>query len=451
MARIEHGRTAITQTLIQDVLAYVQDHSHRETALHFGIATGTISNIVHGLVVPVEEALSEEEQPPKPRIESDYRADHGSVTVRSLDVKTLADALRVAQVDKTIWEVERHIINSWEVTTKLKVYAKGKRSSDSPQTYTNWQVKVWLRRKQPEVRSLEVLLEKIARHGPIVAPKAKRPAKGKPRRELEISLVDPHFGMHCFKPGADHDWGMDTCERMVLEMTRGLLEAAEVYGPFERIFMPIGNDLMHADNVFHTTTQGTPQPEMEAWQHTYVRAEELLIRQIETIKAVAPVEILTVMGNHDRQSAFTLGRLLRAYYRHDNSVLVNASVDPYKFHHYGVNLIGFEHGHSIHQTVRLAALMANECRDVWGQTVYREWHLGDQHRKGSSKPSVMEEQGVSVEFLPGLTPPNEWHRLKSFNWQKRAGMAFVWDRSAGPIARLQVNVNSYTGKIMGRN
>jgi hypothetical protein len=63
---------------------------------------------------------------------------------------------------------------------------------------------------------------------------------------------------------------------------------------------------------------------------------------------------------------------------------------------------------------------------------------------------MMEEQGVSVEFLPGLTPPNEWHRLKSFNWQKRAGMAFVWDAKAGCILRAQANIDSYTGRMMGR-
>ena len=92
--------------------------------------------------------------------------------------------------------------------------------------------------------------------------------------------------------------------------------------------------------------------------------------------------------------------------------------------------------------------MANECRDAWSKTVYREWHLGDQHRKGSMKPSMHEEQGVSIEYLPGLTAPNEWHRLKSFNWQKRSSLAFVWGYTSGPIARLQSNVNTYTGKIM---
>ena len=106
-------------------------------------------------------------------------------------------------------------------------------------------------------------------------------------------------------------------------------------------------------------------------------------------------------------------------------------------------------GHSI-KPIRLAALMANETRlDGWAEARYCEWHCGDQHRKGTMKPNVFEEQGVSVEFLPGLTPPNEWHRIKSFNWQKRGAMAFVYDHDEGPIARLQVNIDNYTGYFMG--
>ena len=93
--------------------------------------------------------------------------------------------------------------------------------------------------------------------------------------------------------------------------------------------------------------------------------------------------------------------------------------------------------------------MAHECREHWADTSFREWHLGDQHRKGTGSPVVMEEQGVGVEYLPALTPPNAWHRLKGFNWQQRGAMAFVWDHDTGPVARLQVNLNSYTGKPTG--
>ena len=119
-----------------------------------------------------------------------------------------------------------------------------------------------------------------------------------------------------------------------------------------------------------------------------------------------------------------------------------------------VGAVGFCFGGGMVNTlaVRLPGLMANECPEDWAETKhgYREWHLGDQHRKGTGKPSFMEEQGVSVEYLPGLVAPNEWHKLKAFNWQKRAGTAFVWDYSAGPIARNQVNIDRYLNKLMGR-
>ena len=113
-----------------------------------------------------------------------------------------------------------------------------------------------------------------------------------------------------------------------------------------------------------------------------------------------------------------------------------------------MNLIGFEHGHSV-KPIRLAALMANERPDDWAETLYREWHLADQHRKGSSKPAMLEEQGVAIEYLPGLPPANEWHRLKAFNRQQRAGVAFVWDHEEGPIHRAQVNISRITGERMG--
>jgi len=435
-------RTIITQKLINDVMEYRKDHSQMVTADYFGIATGTVTKISQGKARPIEDAIPKEKVHKTPEIESEFKQDSASVTVRSLDVKTLEKALEIGQVDTSIWEVDHYMINSWEVT--------GKDSTNQFQTYTNWQVKVWLKRKSIEIKSLEILLEDIKKYGPIVKAKPITIKKKAPERELEISILDPHLGMHCFLPAADKHWDIDTCVTMVMDILHDLLKASEMYGPFSRIILPIGNDLIHADNVFHTTTQGTLQPEMDSWCHVYVEAEKLSIAEVSVCSEVAPVKVISVMGNHDRQSAFTLGRLLQAYYHNDNRIEVDASARPYKFHHFGVNLIGFEHGHSIHQTVRLAALMANECRDIWGETTYREWHLGDQHRKGSSKPSMMEEQGVSIEFLPGLTPPNEWHALKGLNYQKRAGMAFVWDKKNGPVARFQVNINTYTGKIMGK-
>lgn len=261
--------------------------------------------------------------------------------------------------------------------------------------------------------------------------------------------MDPHIGLRTFYPEGDGPQDLESAAQFIMTAMDDLIEKARPFGPFEEVFMPFGNDFVHADGVFHTTTAGTPQPEMEAYHKTFVFAKMVAIEMVNRLRKVAPVRIYEVPGNHSRVTDFTLAQILEAYFHNCKDVKVDASSSPYKFHRFGKTLIGFEHGHSV-SPIRLAALMANECKEVWRDTEYREFHLGDQHRKGSGMPSMLEEQGVSIEYLPGLTAPNEWHRLKAFNHQKRGAMAFVYDFSAGPIARLQHNISQYTHQPMGR-
>ena len=385
-------------------------------------------------------------------VENDKDEDKGTsvITTRSLDVKTIEDALRIAEVDRDVWEVERSKVNSWEVTI-------GKRSTGTgqPETYTNFQVTVWLRRIAGPVLALREILDKIESKSP-VCPKIRYPTESilaskkasGVQRELEISLSDIHLGLRAFAGDSDVDWNIFDAEAMTMEVLEKLLILAEPYGPFERVILPFGNDFLHSDNVYNTTTAGTIQPEADAWKHSLIRGEYLAIAMIDRLLKVAPVKVYSVPGNHAMHTEISMARTLFAWYHNNENVDIDAGFSSFKFHDYGVNLIGFEHGHSIRQTLRLAGLMANSCRLLWEKARYCEWHLGDQHRKGSGRPSTMAEQGVSVEFLPSLVPANSWHKIHAFNYQKRAGMAFVWDKTAGPIARVQANIDSYTSKIM---
>ncbi len=362
-------------------------------------------------------------------------------------IRNVGDAIKKAGVDMAIWEVDRVDVSGYDVTMKLK-----KDGEDKPFRSQNQRIKVVLKRKvsKPIEDAVKGLLLRLEKKSPII-PKIKREKKAKESpKALEICLMDPHYGLRCYKPGSDVDWSPDLCANMVLDTLDKIIELSKPYQPFEEIFMPLGNDFFHTDNVWNTTTAGTGQPEAESYLHSFIGGESLAIEIVERVKKLANVIIYAIPGNHDRTSSFMLGRIIKAYFINDKNVTVHADTCPFKFHRYGVNLIGYEHGHSI-KPIRLAALMANECPEHWLATKhgYREWHLGDQHRKGVMNPINFEEQGVSVEFLPGLTAPNEWHRLKSFNWQKRGSMAFVWDKTAGPISRLQVNVDRYLNCLMG--
>lgn len=300
---------------------------------------------------------------------------------------------------------------------------------------------------------IDNLLEELKSLSPMV-PRIHKPRQQKDqRRMLEISIMDPHVGLQCFKPEANADYNLDMARNLYLWAVNELAALGQGYGAVDEILFPIGNDFLHAEltvmnkGTGHATTGGTAQPEMTSWHHVYMAGEAMLRDAITYLSKIAPVHVIQIPGNHDKISSFTLGRVMNAFFWNDDNVIVDCSPAPYKFKEYGCNLIGFEHGHNVAQ-IRLAAVMANEMPEAWARTAggYREWHLGDQHRKGSAKPSMLEEQGVSIEYLPSLTAPNAWHHMKSFNWQKRGAMAWIWDYDLGPIARVQVNLNSYTGK-----
>tara|TARA_R100000008_G_C3586311_1_gene172632 strand:+ start:1314 stop:2615 length:1302 start_codon:yes stop_codon:yes gene_type:complete len=358
-------------------------------------------------------------------------------------IVTIEDLIKDIDIDMNVFEIDRVDSTNWEVGGKLK---------DSLWKMPLRRIRAVFRRKSDERLALENLLELVEENSPVVPRiKYKKPSKKISKRSLEISICDPHLGLNCYPPECQDAYSLDDCEQLFMWAIDNLIDQSSRYENITEIVFPFGNDFLHVDNVAHTTTAGTAQAESLPWHYIYLRGEQLAIAAIERLKQVAPVKILSVPGNHDRQSVYTLARVLNAYYRNDPNVNVDASAKPYKFYRFGCNLIGFEHGHSIN-ALRLASIMANEAPQDWSETAggWREWHLGDQHRKGTGKPAMFEEQGVSVEYLPGLTANNAWHTVKGFTWQKRGAMAFIWDQEQGPIARLQCNLNNYTGGPMGR-
>ena len=381
----------------------------------------------------------------KNKVTVDDRGDFVSVDYLGDEIVTPEELIARAGVDLSIYEIDRVTLNNWETAGKKDsktwqgIYKTGLR-----------QIKIVLRRKRDDQVAVERLLDALGNKSTVrLKVNYPKPVVQKHRRALEVSIMDPHYGMQCYKGESGDFWSLEQCAKLCLWSVDSLLARAKAYGSYDEIVFPFGNDFMHHDNLNHTTTKGTLQPEGLSYLHTSESAIKLAVTMIDRLSSVAPVRVIQVSGNHDQVSSFTIGHVLKAYYRNDQNVTVDVSPAPYKFYRFGTNLIGFDHGHHI-KPIRLASIMAHECREDWARTTFREWHLGDQHRKGSGSPVIMEEQGVGVEYLPALTPPNAWHKLKGFNWQQRGAMAFVWDYNEGPLARLQVNLNSYTGKPTGQ-
>lgn len=468
----ESGTTRTRKTKKID-LRVKHHHTDEEILAALQLAGGVKAHAARTLGLPVQTYKdrlaavdAEAEGAPNPdsirravrRLNVQYGSDTATIDGVSDRIETPEQAMADCGFDPLIWKVVGAEIGYYDQGMKLKTWEvddKGRKRTveEAPHKQQLKRIRVKLQRRITESseQAIERLLQRIEDKSP-KAPLIKLPKRTKVRRAYEICIMDPHYNQIIHEREGDSYQTPDFMGRLIRTVNHELLEIGTATGPYEVIVAPIGNDLFHTDSVFNATTKGTPQPEAEALIPCVESGEEVIIDCIDDMLNYAPrVELFVIPGNHARLVEHLFGRIINAYYHHNPNVIVHADASPYKFWGYGCNLVGWDHGHSP-KAIRLGPLMANEVPELWLASKYgwREWHLGDQHRKGSMSPMAMEEQGVSIEFIPGLTVPNAWHRINSFNWQKRAAQSYVWDYHTGLVHRHQVNVDRYRNILMGK-
>lgn len=363
-------------------------------------------------------------------ITASFGSETGEIVTRSPNIKTLDDALKEAEVDLNVWDIDRHIVNFWTTTIK--------NNEGKPEPATNYQVKVWLKRKIKN--PLEIAFNRITDR------LLQKPhvAKAHPRQEtadphmLEISLFDHHFGKLAWSPETGTDYDVKIAERLYLSAVENLLAKAKGF-EVETILLPFGQDFLHVNDQNNTTANGTAQDVDTRLAKIFELASMAVIQAVEMCSTVAPVEILWVPGNHDRQSSYYLAKYLAAYYRDVSDVTVNVEPTSRKYKHYGINLIGFTHGdEEPHRD--LPNIMSGECRDIWGQVKQCEWHIGHLHKKKEMRTVTGDTFGsVMVRILPSLSGTDAWHYKKGYTQGMRAAEAYLWSKSQGYTGHLSVN------------
>lgn len=375
-------------------------------------------------------AAVEADASPTTSIDVDLGERDGTVTTRSLDIKTLSDLIRAARVDLQVWEVERHVVNSWEVTI-------GRKNNDrvKPATFTNFQVKAWLKRIVPT--RAENNVARMLRQLTIAAkPVAQRACRHRREHLLELSLFDPHFGLL--------SWGKETGEpydcRIALQRyttaAADLLDKLSAYKP-ERILLPVGNDFYHINDPSNTTPKSHNSLDVDSRLPKIFDAGFKAVQQtVDLCRRIAPTELIWVPGNHDPETSFFLCKVLAAWYRDcPGEVQVDAGPSPRKYRHYGCNLIGYTHGNE-EKHDSLPTLMASEMRDVWPKVRCCEWHLGHFHRAKETRYSAGDTYGnVRVRVIPSLCGTDAWHHRKGYVGGNRVAEAYLYDRHSGLVAQ----------------
>lgn len=313
-------------------------------------------------------------------------------------------------VNLDAYQVERLLVNEWG----------GEEKSE--------QIKVWLKPREPDIAPL--LREALER----IPPVHKVEAVDEGSKLALLSIFDLHVGMLAWgkESGEDYDThiALDRLRRaaswLLSQMPRGV----------EQIVIPMGNDILHADNHNGTTAAGTRVDVDSRWQKAFSELVAALVNgPLLWATEAAPVHIVIVQGNHDYQRAFYLGEVLRWYFEGRGlPVTVDNAPRLRKYYLWGDILLGFTHGAWV-KPKDLPLIMATEAAKEWGSATWREWVIGHFHAKRETAYSQLTDGiGVRVRVLPSLASEDAWHYQQGFVGRRPEATLTLYEARRGPVA-----------------
>lgn len=278
----------------------------------------------------------------------------------------------------------------------------------------------------------EDLVSELKKHAPKY-PTLKR-EKVKEACALIIDPADVHINKLALTEETGGEYNVEIAKQRCIDGVAGILEKASGYN-IEKIYFIIGNDVLHTDNPFSTTTAGTRQDTNTMWWKAFLEAKDMYVRIIESLIPTADVEVVFCPSNHDYASGWMLADTLTSWFRNCKHVKFNANIIHRKYVQYGLNMLAFSHGDGAKEG-NVKDLMADESPKMWGETKFRYAYLHHLHHKRKiSYLSGKDFVGVTLEYLRSPSPADPWHNRNGYVSPK-AVEGFIHSKTNGQVARL---------------
>jgi len=356
----------------------------------------------------------------------------GQISSMTTDrVKILSDFLRQCDVDQSVWEVDRYVLNAWDVTMKI-----GSGDGAHGEAYTNYQIKVWLKRKAPVMIAMESLIQGLHDKRVELPPVTLRNLSG--NNMFEVAMYDHHFGKYAWKMETGENYDLKIAKQLWADAIFQHERQAKIHKP-KQIVLPVGNDFMHVNNSESTTAKGTRQDTDGRMAKIFDVALESVILSVELLQKIAPVHIIFVVSNHDENVTYFLCKALWAYYANNQNITFDIAPKSRKFYKWGKNFIGYEHGQI--RPDKLPLLFADEFAREWADATWRELHVGHLHKAKQINFTSVDTIGSTIyRILPSLTSTDYWHYKSGFVNKTRCSDSFVWNKEEGLIDNFHINI-----------
>lgn len=319
----------------------------------------------------------------------------------------------------------------------------------------NWSLS-WVHLKDEEIKTTTLLrnpeqekqeedqreqfLERIRKQSPRYrAPKRQKVTDG----HLHIiDVADLHINKLALDREGNVSYNADKAVASADKAVDSLVTRGQGYN-IEQFILPIGNDILHTEGMGNSTTKGTPQTSDRHWTQAIDMAFDMYVKMIEGLLTVAPVKIIHCRDNHAEFASYMLAKQVEAYLHRHKWLTSDISHLDRAYHEYGLNLIGFDHGHGV-AGGKLPQVVAAEAAAMWGRTVHRRFIRHHVHHADFKNNTVRVKQdevlkdypGLSVQYMRTPAGTDDYHHNQGYVGVPKAVDSFVIHPTFGQVAHL---------------
>lgn len=286
----------------------------------------------------------------------------------------------------------------------------------------------WVKKGRPEVTvdAIRAAVESwdIPRCPPVTAPTM---VQGDLLNVLPFG--DPHLGMRAWRAETGADFDLDIAERNMLSAVATLLGMVPCAA--EGVLALMG-DTFHANDARNKTPKSGHQLDVDTRLYKVVDAAVRIVR--ESVRMMLErhthVRVIVVRGNHDPNASLYLKLTLRTAFENEPRVTIDSDAAWFHYHVFGVNRLGFHHGHG-RKLTELPLYMCTDPAAQWDSAagLMGWWYTGHVHHERR-----VEKDGIVAEALNTIAGRDAFAAEGGYR-SRRCAFVDTLHRSRGRLSR----------------
>lgn len=241
-------------------------------------------------------------------------------------------------------------------------------------------------------------------------------------RCVVLPLADIHYNLIAVKSVTRGEYNREIARAYITYVINDVKSRVD-WSTVEKIIFPVGNDLFNSNGITSTTFNGTPQDDethiFDAFKELFEFFTEIIYDLTTTC---APMEIVYVPSNHDKEIGFYFLHSLQSFFKNYDRVTVDTEPYHNKYVRFGSTLLAFSHDM---KEKDVSPTILAEAKHLLDGVKYTEVLLAHLHKEG-----VLSVGETTVRRLPTISMRSRWTAENNYNSQ-RSVQTFIYDKDAG--------------------